>query len=93
MKIEITEQELNDLIAIRNYFGEHDVTIFEHKAYTVIDNMIKNSNIVISNFRFTDWVDDRFVDEIFQAIDREDAIRIMNDKYPNHVFALMQELS
>ena len=33
---------LKDLKAIRNYFGEHDKTMFEHRAYTLIDNLIKH---------------------------------------------------
>lgn len=43
-------------------------------------------------FRFADWVNGKHVDETFKAIDRDDAIRIMNEKYPNHEFALAQEL-
>jgi hypothetical protein len=41
IQIEITEQELKDLKAIRNYFGEHDKTMFEHKAYAVLDRLVK----------------------------------------------------
>ena len=37
----ITGQELKDLKEIRNYFGEHDATLFEHKAYAVLDSLIK----------------------------------------------------
>jgi hypothetical protein len=37
----ITEQELKDLKAIRNYFIDHDKTLFEHKAYAVLDRLIK----------------------------------------------------
>jgi hypothetical protein len=33
---------LKDLRAIRNYFGEHDKTMFEHRAYTLLDNLIKH---------------------------------------------------
>lgn len=39
--IEISEQDLKDLKQIRNYFGEHDKSLFEHKAYAVIDKIIK----------------------------------------------------
>jgi len=41
IQIEITEQELKDLKAIRNYFGEHDKTMFEHKAYALLDRLVK----------------------------------------------------
>lgn len=41
IEIEITEQEFKDLKAIRNYFGEHDKTMFEHKAYAVLDRLVK----------------------------------------------------
>jgi hypothetical protein len=43
-------------------------------------------------FRFADWVNGKYVDETFKATDRKDAIRVMNEKYPNHEFALAQEL-
>lgn len=43
-------------------------------------------------FRFADWVNGKHSDETFKAVDRDDAIRIMNEKYPNHEFALAQEL-
>ena len=39
-RIEITEEETKDLKRIRNYFGEHDKTLFEHHAYTVIDRLL-----------------------------------------------------
>jgi len=45
IEIEITEQELKDLKAVRNYFGEHDKTLFEHKAYAVVDSLVKKLNI------------------------------------------------
>lgn len=45
IEIEITEQEVKDLKAIRNYFGEHDKTLFEHKAYAVVDSLVKKLNI------------------------------------------------
>jgi hypothetical protein len=35
------DQVIKDLKAIRNYFGEHDKTLFEHKAYAVLDNLIQ----------------------------------------------------
>jgi hypothetical protein len=40
-EIEINEQDLKDLKAVRNYFGQHDKTIFEHKAYAVLDKFYK----------------------------------------------------
>ena len=45
IEIDITEQEVKDLKAIRNYFGEHDKTLFEHKAYAVVDSLVKKLNI------------------------------------------------
>jgi hypothetical protein len=45
IEIEITEQEVKDLKAIRNYFGEHDKTLFEHKSYAVVDRLVKKLNI------------------------------------------------
>lgn len=41
MKIELTEQDIQDIKEIRNYFGEHDKTLFEHKAYSVLDGIVK----------------------------------------------------
>jgi len=41
IEIEINEQDLKDLKAVRNYFGEHDKTMFEHKAYAVLDKFYK----------------------------------------------------
>jgi hypothetical protein len=32
---------IKELKLIRNYFGEHDKTIFEHHAYSVMDSVIK----------------------------------------------------
>lgn len=31
---------LRDLKAIKNYFGEHDKTMFEHRAYALLDSLI-----------------------------------------------------
>lgn len=39
--IEISEQELKDLKQVRNYFGEHDKTMFEHAAYAIVDRAVK----------------------------------------------------
>lgn len=36
----ITELDLKDLKKIRNYFGEHDVTMFEHFAYKRLDDLL-----------------------------------------------------
>ena len=33
---------LKDLRLIRNYFGEHDKTMFEHRAYALLDSLIKH---------------------------------------------------
>ena len=41
IEIEINEQDLKDLKAVRNYFGEYDKTMFEHKAYAVLDKFYK----------------------------------------------------
>lgn len=43
--IEITEQEIKDLKRIRNYFGEHDVTMLEHLAYSELDKLVKKLTI------------------------------------------------
>lgn len=45
IEIEITEQEIKDIKAVRNYFGEHDKTCFEHMAYAVLDRLVKKLNI------------------------------------------------
>ena len=39
--IEISDQELKDLKLIRNYFGEHDITMLEHFAYSYLDKLHK----------------------------------------------------
>jgi hypothetical protein len=36
-----TTEEVKDLKRIRNYFGEHDKTLFEHWAYSYLDNILK----------------------------------------------------
>lgn len=38
--VELNEDEVKDLKAVRNYFGEHDVSMFEHKAYSVLDRLL-----------------------------------------------------
>ena len=43
-EIEMTKQEIKDLRAVRNYFGENDRTIFEHKAYAILDGIVKKLN-------------------------------------------------
>lgn len=51
VKIEISEQEIKDIKSIRNYFGEHDKTVFEHSAYDIIDrflNKIKGQSAATS---------------------------------------------
>ena len=47
IEIEITKQDIKDLKTVRNYFGEHDRTIFEHKAYAVLDSLVKKLNIPV----------------------------------------------
>lgn len=44
MENKITKQDIKDLTEIRNYFGEHDKTIFEHTAYAKIDKILKKLN-------------------------------------------------
>jgi len=39
--IEITDQEINDLKLVRNYFGVNDKTMTEHLAFHLIDELIK----------------------------------------------------
>lgn len=36
-----TTEEVKDLKKIRNYFGEHDKTLFEHWAYSCLDDVLK----------------------------------------------------
>lgn len=43
-EIEMTEQEIKDLRAVRNYFGENDRTMFEHMAYAILDRLVKKFN-------------------------------------------------
>lgn len=40
-----------------------------------------------------DWVNGKHVDEIVKAINRTEAIEIMKEKYPNHEFVYVCELS
>lgn len=42
--IEVTDQELKDLKLIRNYFGEHDKTSFEHFSYNELDKIFNKLN-------------------------------------------------
>jgi len=44
-------------------------------------------------YHFLDWVDGKHVDEQVKAVDRKEAIGIMRDKYPNHEFTYVCELS
>jgi len=43
-EIEMTQQDIKDLLAVRNYFGENDRTMFEHKAYAILDRLVKKLN-------------------------------------------------
>ncbi|NLB82541.1 MAG: hypothetical protein GX800_13250 [Clostridiaceae bacterium] len=36
-----TTEEVKDLKRVRNYFGEHDKTLFEHWAYSYLGNILK----------------------------------------------------
>ena len=36
-----TTEEVKDLKRVRNYFGDHDKTLFEHWAYSYLDNILK----------------------------------------------------
>lgn len=49
--VEITKEEIEFLKQLKNYFGEHDKILFEHKAYPMIDNLVKKLNkpAVINN--------------------------------------------
>ena len=33
---------LKDIKGIRNYFGEHDVTLFEHRAFSILSRVINH---------------------------------------------------
>lgn len=44
MNIEITEQELKDLKGVRNLFGVNDKTMFSHKAFAILDNLVKKTS-------------------------------------------------
>jgi hypothetical protein len=32
-----------DIKRLRNYFGEHDKTLFEHRAYSLLDSILKSA--------------------------------------------------
>jgi len=40
-EIHYVEVEHEFLVELRNYFGEHDKTMFEHKAFAVLDKLLK----------------------------------------------------
>lgn len=42
--VEITEEEIEFLKQLKNYFGEHDKIMFEHRAYPMIDGLVKKLN-------------------------------------------------
>jgi hypothetical protein len=42
MEIIPKEITLKDVKEIRNYFGENDITPFQHKAFTVLDKIVKH---------------------------------------------------
>jgi len=33
---------IKDIKEIRNYFGEHDVTLFEHRAFSILSRLINH---------------------------------------------------
>jgi hypothetical protein len=37
----ITQEDLKNLKRVRNYFGEHDKTLFEHRAYSILDSLLR----------------------------------------------------
>ena len=39
----LTDSDILELRRIRNYFGEHDVTGFEHMAFSVLDGIVKRA--------------------------------------------------
>lgn len=39
------EITIEDLKQIRNYFGEHDVSIFEHKAFDIMNTLVKEREV------------------------------------------------
>lgn len=41
--ISISDSNKKDLKKVRNYFGEHDRTPFEHFAYGFLDNILKQT--------------------------------------------------
>lgn len=51
IEVEITKEEIEFLKQLKNYFGEHDKIMFEHKAYPMLDNLVKKLNepAVINN--------------------------------------------
>ena len=36
----LNDVTVGDIIKIRNYFGEHDLSPFEHRAYIVMDRLV-----------------------------------------------------
>jgi hypothetical protein len=39
--VAVTREDMQALIRIRNYFGEHDKTQLEHLAYDVLDRVVR----------------------------------------------------
>lgn len=42
---------LKDIKEIRNYFGEHDATLFEHRAFSIISRLINHIEATGGNDR------------------------------------------
>jgi hypothetical protein len=40
-KVELTEEEVKDLVRIWHYFAIHDKSTFEHHAYNVMNRLLK----------------------------------------------------
>jgi len=57
--MKITQQELDSLKRVRNYFGEHDITPFEHAAYKILDDLFKK----LQDQRLRNCVDDVLPDD------------------------------
>ena len=42
---------IKDILQIRNYFGEHDATLFEHRAFAILNRIVKHLEAVGGNDR------------------------------------------
>ena len=46
IKVDISINDMESLIHIRNYFGENDKTHLEHLAYAVLDRIVKQHQMM-----------------------------------------------